>query len=204
MTWITPYHQDMDFRRPLSFGDKVSIFAEQVSGWQLDIADACINGGLDVMRHSGFAVLHIVLSYFEMIAELKDLKPYGGKGSEGKFNAGVLDVLGRYPSASGSNRDEVLKILYVSARCGLYHEGRIRRRIVLSGEFLEPVVFCSQAQQLGINPHKLVPALKVHLQEYLAALQDPSRTDLRSCFERGFDRMNATDPLVSTTPKNTL
>lgn len=54
MAWITPFHQDSDFRWPLCLDDKVLIFEERISGWQLEIADACINGGQPAMRHSGW------------------------------------------------------------------------------------------------------------------------------------------------------
>jgi len=201
MSWITPCHRREDFPAEFSTDDKITIFCEQTLGWQLDIADACINGGLEVMRHSGYAVLLIVLSYFEMIAEMKGLSPFGGKGSQGKFNAGVLDVFRELSSSGPDVRDNVLKILYVSGRCGLYHEGRVRGRIIISGDFQGPLVYEPHNRILGINPHKLVPKLKAHLEEYILALKGPDGTDLRKCFEQNFNRMSGTDPLVSTVPK---
>jgi hypothetical protein len=68
VTWITPYHTDADFNWPLSPDDKVTIFYERTMGWQLGIADLCKDIPL-----SGYAILHIVLSYFEMIAKIRAL-----------------------------------------------------------------------------------------------------------------------------------
>src|SRR6266566_2699046 len=70
----------------LTFEEKVDVFYEQTLGWQLHIADLVANGGTtfgefklgtpgyDVLsiRHSGFAVLHMCLSYIEMIGSLVD------------------------------------------------------------------------------------------------------------------------------------
>ena len=48
-------------------------------GWQLDIADSCINGRQrGPIYDSGSAVLEIVLSYFEMMARTK--AGFAGKG----------------------------------------------------------------------------------------------------------------------------
>ena len=44
--WITWKHQDTDFVMPLTNIDhKIEIFYERIWGWQLHIADLCINGG---------------------------------------------------------------------------------------------------------------------------------------------------------------
>jgi hypothetical protein len=53
---------------------KIEIFQNRVNGWMLDIAKQCA-----CIPHSGFAVLGIILSYFEMI---------------GAFNRGVTDGTG--------------------------------------------------------------------------------------------------------------
>ena len=43
-------------------------------GWKLNIADQIINGGEEqpAIKHSGYATLDIVFSYFEMIAKYED------------------------------------------------------------------------------------------------------------------------------------
>jgi len=70
--WISWKHKDTDFADPLTFEQKVDVFYEQTLGWQLHIADLIANGGVTFgesepipsIHHSGFAVLHICLSYF--------------------------------------------------------------------------------------------------------------------------------------------
>jgi hypothetical protein len=48
--YITWNRQDTDFIWPLKLEDKIAIFYERIYGWQLHVADICLNGGLD---HNG-------------------------------------------------------------------------------------------------------------------------------------------------------
>lgn len=77
LTWM---HDSTALSWPLAFEQKVELFYEQTIGWQLHIAELVANGGtaygdpgnregsvIKAVRHSGFAVLQICLSYFETI-----------------------------------------------------------------------------------------------------------------------------------------
>lgn len=206
MTWITPCSQDTDFCRPLKFEDKVRIFKERTLGWQIDIAEACINGRtgcdgapLGPIKHSGYAVLQIVLSYFEMIAKLKDgfVRP---SQSQSYFRAGVRDVFPALASHDATVVDDVLSILYGSARCGLYHAGMTEGRVVLLGEGLPALTYDQHRRRLIVNPHNLVPVLRQHLLAYVNDLKDPAKVELRENFERRFDHLMRSDPLSSRNP----
>ena len=128
--WISWKHEDTDFTRPLSFDEKVEVFYQQTLGWQLYIADLVANGGrtfgkdksVQAIRHSGFAVLHICLSYFERIGSLVSSR---GRSSTETFKSGVQRVL---PDLIDGSADSaaILGCLHEGARCGLYHEGRVR------------------------------------------------------------------------------
>jgi hypothetical protein len=97
-------HEHTDFTSPLSFEEKVELFYEQTLGWQLHIADLIANGGMTfgavgrtpsypipAVDHSGFAVLHICLSYFELVGSI--LVPKSPKASSTKiFKTGVESV----------------------------------------------------------------------------------------------------------------
>jgi hypothetical protein len=203
MIWITPYSLDTDFSWPLVFEDKVRIFYERIVGWQLNVAQACINGMLACdgtqtgpVPRSGYAVLQIVLSYFEMIAKMK--QGYASSGqSERHFRMGVRDV---FPQLRGYDRgvvDDLLVILYRSGRCGLYHGGLTGGRIMIVGEDAPALTYDPEAQYLAINPQRLVPTLREHLEAYVKALESPDNTRLRRNFERRFDYLMETDPLES-------
>jgi hypothetical protein len=134
--WMSWKHEHSDFLAPLTYEQKVDLFYEQTLGWQLHIADLIANGGTTFgefkhsipgynvvgVRHSGFAVLHICLSYFELVGSMvvqSSQKPSDSM----KFKAGVKHVFpGHF---DGSRNDEaLLRRLYKGARCGLYHMGR--------------------------------------------------------------------------------
>ena len=192
--WITPNYQHTDFSSPLTLEDKITIFLDRTFGWQINIADQCINGQMDdegnvvvqPIPHSGYAVLSIVLSYFEMIAKFQD--GFTGTGRSGEyFRNGVHSVFESLRNNQQEMVDEVLNILYSDARCGLYHSGITDRRIILTGELTSPIGFLPDIPGLLINPHQLVPALAAHLEEYGQQLRDPENVELRENFERRFD-----------------
>jgi len=192
--WITPYHQDSYFSSPLSIDDKITIVFYRTDGWQLEIADQCINGkdgpdGQQVVRpiqHSGFAALHIVLSYFETIAKYQ-AGFAGSRKSEHYFREGVYSVLPLLREESSEVADSLLDTLYSEARCGLYHSGISGPRIILTADIQVPMQFEDQTRKLLINPHLLVPELRRHLRGYIEEVREVNNRELRKNFERRFD-----------------
>jgi hypothetical protein len=192
--WITPNFQDNNFNWPLSLDDKIEIFLDRTKGWQLGIADTIINGESDDqgniisdgIPHSGFATLHVVLSYFEMIAKYQDGFANVGR-SRHYFREGVLSVFPHLQNQPQNIVRDLLDTLYEGARCGLYHGGMTDPRIVLTGDTNSAMVYEAQNQRLVINPHRLVPALTAHLEAYGNQLRDSTNIQLRNDFERRFD-----------------
>ena len=202
MVWITPYSQHTAFPLPLTLESKVRIFKEKTLGWQLDIADASINGAPGFsgtplggpILHSGYAVIQTVLVYFELIAKMID--GYADDRESAKyFRKGLLDV---YPQlgADAQAAKDVHEILYRSARCGLYHAGSTGPRVGLDGGPPLAIMYDPQNRSIVLNPHRLVPDLKQHLNEYVAKLLDPSNATLRTNFETRFDYLWSSDPLA--------
>ncbi len=197
-TWITPSHQVIDFTFPLNLEDKIIVFYEQTYGWQLDIADKCINGRKDEheqvitegISHSGYAVLNILFSYFEMIAKYKNgFEPDGQ--SKHYFKIGLYDVfppLNQYPQWI---QDEAVSMLYEGVRCGLYHAGITQSEIILTETINTPIALEAPhpkfLKRLYINPYILPKCLKDHLSEYVKQLRDVSNVTLRHNFEKRFD-----------------
>ncbi len=190
--WISWKHQDTDFSGPLTFEQKVEVFHEQALGWQLHIADLVANGGMTFgenkpippIRHSGFAVLHICLSYFELIGSLVTSTPQTPTRT---FKAGVRHVLPGLIDGSADS-EALLARLHEGARCGLYHEGRIRPGVGLGqppGE--SPIAYDSSSKTVVISPERLPRVLKAHLERFRHELLDSANTLLRRVFERRFD-----------------
>ena len=198
--WISPSYQDTEFPHPHSLDTKITLFEDRVLGWKLDIADQLINGSQEKspIRHSGYATLDIVVSYFEMIAKYED--GFTGRKSEEYFKKGVYSVFPEFknippppqtPLSPVGNVvsliNVVLDLMYEGIRCGLYHSGITNGKIFLTGEIETPMALDLQNQMLIVNPHLLVPKLKAHLQDYVARLQEVNNTDLRTKFETRYD-----------------
>ncbi len=198
--WLSPSYQDIDFPVPHSLDTKIILFDDRVLGWKLNIADQLINGGQEksLIRHAGFAVLDIVFSYFEMIAKYE--AGFTGRESKKYFKIGVYSVFPEFKSISPAVQtplspvgnvvsliDVVLDLMYEGIRCGLYHSGITNGKIFLTAEIETPMAFELQNQMLIVNPHLLVPKLKVHLQDYVARLRDVNNTDLHTKFETRYD-----------------
>lgn len=167
--WISWKHEDSAFASPLPFEQKVDVFYEQTLGWQLHIADLVANGGqtfgdlklgaagyaVPSVRHSGFAVLHICLSYVELIGSLVQPNP---QRLAKTFEAGLKAIPGLIDRSHIST--PVAERLYDAARCGLYHEGRTRPGVGL-GEPLDgnAIAYDSGSGVIAISPDcvKLLP-----------------------------------------------
>jgi hypothetical protein len=153
-----------------------------------------INGGTDILGNehekgihgSGFAVLDIVFSYFELIAKYYDGYT-GDKESSFYFKKGVKLVFPNLENTSKNVVDGLLNILYKDCRCRLYHAGLTSGRILLTHEFPGPIGYDQTNQSLIINPHKLPTALQEHFKSYIFQLRDKNKTVLRDNFEKRFD-----------------
>lgn len=200
--------QHTDFNQSLAFDDKVEIFYDRIWGWQLHIAELCLDGGKDhngevdlpKIPHSAFAAMQIMLSYFEMIAKYEDgfvpANPRQGQSAR-YFKAGVKSV---FPSLSNQNQSDVdsfLETFYEKARCGLYHMAQTEAGIVLTGNQQVALQFDLTSKVLVINPHRLPSVLKAHLDDYRKRLLDQSQVDLRDKFECRYDYDNQI-PMTTT------
>jgi hypothetical protein len=196
--WISWKHQRSDFQGPLTFEQKVEIFYEQTLGWQLHIADLIASGGtafeqvntsqpgyeVPSIRHSGFAVLHICLSYFELVGSIVSSEV----SSTRRFNAGVREVLPAIFKGT-SDDDILLRLLYRGARCALYHSARPGAPVGLGQPDDDKAIALDRGNAtVIISPDRLPKALKAHLVKFKERLLDPVNMDLRKRFEAKFDQ----------------
>lgn len=195
--WISWKHEDTDFVAPLTIEQKVDVFYEQTLGWQLHIADLLANGGttfgefklgqdgysVPSIRHSGFAVLHICLSYIELVGSLVETQP---QSLTERFATGARAIPGLIDTAHTA--DAVFARLYDGARCGLYHEGRTRPGVGLGPPSDGNAIASDpEGNAIGFSPESLPTVLKAHLEQLKRQLLDPANVQLRRRFERRFD-----------------
>ena len=183
---------------PWSIDTKVEIFCERVDGWQLKIAELCAKGGSDhdgtndhpAIRHSGFAVLAIALSYFEMIGKYRAGYCRHGKSAE-YFNEGFRYVFPDLANVKPAWAAGLLDALYKKVRCGLYHVGGIGSGVLLTGDFQGFIGFDVPHQLLVINPHQAPSVMLDNLARYRDEILDPANVEIRENFLRRFDHDNA-------------
>jgi hypothetical protein len=188
---ISPHHTQLDIGTGV-IEEKIAIFADRVRGWQLDIAERLARAE----QHSGFAVLAITFSYFEMIAKHEqghvDRNPpeHFAQGARSVFAPLLLNP------ATGVT-DEVVSKLYTHIRCQLYHEGVTGEGVVLTGDVMQaelgnrvkveiPIWRPEGSDHVFVNPVVLVVWLQRHFSQYVMHLTDPVNAAARERFERHF------------------
>ncbi len=162
--------------------DKIILFEAQILGWQLQIADEIINDPENRHPHAGFAVLSILLNYFEMIGGYLEGKD--GETTKRHFKTGIVNV---FPDLG--TRTDIVNILYKEARCGMYHVGITGKSIVLSRNHkgIITVIDNPADRFIVIDPHRLTTCLIGHFKKYIESLRDASSIEKVGNFEKRFD-----------------
>jgi hypothetical protein len=182
---ISRKYTDSDFGGNPSLDDKITIFEDRVLGWQLDIAEEVRkrientrNHGRPI-RHAGFALISILFSYFEMIAQYQQ-----GEESEGSsqqfFKLGIDSV---FP---GRFSEEQKRLIYKRIRCGMYHSGLTKKGALISGDYPEPIQI--ENDLVKVNPHRLSRKLKTHFLDYIERLRKRESMTALAHFEQMFDK----------------
>lgn len=122
-----------------------------------DILDHCVLNFAEQIKaspHSGFAVLLLVSSTYELLGRmLRGQRGAGGKKeAEPNFIEGFTRVFDKCSPVAAKN-------VYSWLRCGLFHEGAIKPGIRLR-EQSEAVEEVSNSKEIGIDPKKLLEVTK--------------------------------------------
>lgn len=211
---ISPHYKSTDFPTGtdgeliLTLENKIDIFYDRVHYWQLDVADLLINGGKDRVAKdispidgSGFAVLSIAFSYFEMIAQYQEgFMPKSKRElfghSKRHFTEGFYSVFSEWNAVRQEYHldDVLIPMLLAGVRNRLYHDGFTASNVILTGDLPDPIAITIPKSPgfagLIINPHKIPARLKIHLQQYVDHLRDSDNVEyngLRTNFEARFD-----------------
>lgn len=182
--------------------EKIAGFIGYVSIRQLGIAEFLANefkdeGREGVLKESGYAILSIVMSYFEMIEQVTT-GTVNTKGDGAFFARGFRKV---YPSAPYSDPD-IMKWIYGLVRCSLYHSAMTKGAVPLSRHF--EVGFRIHRDKLEINPALVVSEIRLHFDRYAQQLRNPCECDCRCSFEAAYDQISrqwlSSDGLTTANP----
>lgn len=135
---------------------------------------------------SGYAVLQIMLNYFETIQFYKTAD--NKTNAKNRFTEGVNDV---FPEAKGWKISPSLAdVLYNDLRSGLYHaiaKNPTGSQIRLLHVDDTTVFTYVGAKQWSIDPHNMIRRLRQHLKEFISELKNPKNVALRDRFEKAFN-----------------
>jgi len=159
---------------PRNINDKIKIYERQVLGWFIEPAEILVNDD-----KNGFIVLMICLSYLEGV----EIYKYGTK-SKGKSKSFFVSALNRiYPK---NFIEEELGDLYIEARCGLFHNGMIKGKTVISYDYDDAINFVD-SNTIKINPKLLLKDIKKDFLDFIAYLK--LNNEAQMLFDRMFSNI---------------
>lgn len=184
MTFAISPNYSVDDLHGANFEKLVAIFKDQMKGWLIDPANY-----LKTEQHAGFAILAIVLSYFESIGQFLE----GERGESGKqFSRGLREV---FPDLDSAEFEEIVKEMYQQLRCGMFHRGITREKVAIVPASQHAFAIEKNAdgslKRIVVTPVNLMFHLEQHLEQYTSDLLEPSNVELRSNFVRWFARRAA-------------
>jgi hypothetical protein len=204
--WISRHYNSEDIGN-LNFDMKVAAYEDQIRGWFHDQARILEKAS----DHGAFVILLVALAYIEQHAMFLRGED-SDKHSAEFFRCGLEDI---HPLRTGDPKidedkdimDSLSYTLYRQLRCGLFHTGLTREKVVLSWEFKVPISVHGDRQKLiavrgsdaeskrlreqalgriEVNPHLLLDAIERNLTRYVARLHDPKQKQLRQNFQRAW------------------
>lgn len=189
--YVSRKYLNTDFSSPPTLDQKIKVFEDRVLGWQIEIAQEVRNqidngGEQGAFRHAGYALVSLLFSYFEMIAQYMEGASSQG-GSKRTFVRGFKYV---FPATSLS--DDEIEEVYKRVRCGMYHDGYTKFGTLISSEFAPSVSI--DTDTVKVNPHTLVDDVANHFAAYVTLLSNPGSTTERGHFESTFDRGTTANP----------
>lgn len=161
---------------PNETDDKIYIYERQVNGWFLERATRLVSS-----NNNGFIVLMVCLSYLEGVEQYITGQTSNRRSSE--FFRNSMHRI--YPERFS---DEELNSFYSEARCGLFHNGMVSGKILISLEY-ETSVSIPDNETIQINQKKFLIDLKKDFKDYISLLRDKSNIELRENFNRMFSNI---------------
>jgi len=164
-----------------TFETRVAIYEDQIRGWFHDQARILEKNS----DHAGFVLLLVSLTYVEGHAIFLRGEDSKRKSPE-FFRKGFKEVF-KPQGPSKSIIDRAVNALYEEVRCGLFHTGMTKGKVIL-GRYEESVriELNSTGQAVSfiqIDPHKMLDQIEAHLSSYVTRLRNPKENELRNNFD---------------------
>jgi hypothetical protein len=184
---VSPNYKAKDFVKGISIADKINIFSDRVNGWQIGIAKQIIHSQIP---NSDFAILKILVSYFEMIA--KYYEGYTGTYKSREFFKKGLILT--FPELSNEpenlKQDNLLDNFYDFVRNCLYHNGFTNQYVLITNNIPRSFGYEKNNHLFVVCPTILTDDLGIRFNEYINTLRNPKNDSMRLNFEKRYDFEN--------------
>jgi len=160
---------------PYQLNGKIIIYQRQVEGWFLEPADRLLK---QMDTQASFVVLSICLSYLEAVQQHKEGEP-SRNNNKAFFLRAFQDVF-----SSSEMEDEFADLLYIEGRCGLFHDGMTRGKMVYDMELDKAFKVINNGSQdtIYFHPKYCLEGVKAHFADYIGKLKNEEEVTLRSNF----------------------
>jgi hypothetical protein len=152
---------------------KINIYEDRVKGWFLDIGHSLAND-----PNSEFVILQIAVSYIEGNQQMREGK-FSHRKSEDFFARAAVRIF-----TQDDLTLEDAKILYEQVRCGLFHQGITKRKVLLTNRYSDATKHIDGG--IYINSNVFLERVSDDLCGYLHNLRESSNEAGRSNFDKMF------------------
>ncbi len=148
----------------------ILVYEDRVKGWFLDYGHM-----LQGHHNAGFVVLQIAIAQIEGIEQYRR-----GVSSHNRSKDFFCDGMKRIFSLTATD-DPWLNEFYDLCRCGLFHDGMTRDRVLIENRFPKALEYKDNC--IRVSPNKFLDAVSADFSHYIEELKDPANEDLRVAFE---------------------
>lgn len=183
---ISPNYDVSKLAIPTTIDSLIDVYEDRIRFWTIEPARI-----ISQYPHGGFAVCHLLASYFESYAIY-----FKGKDSEKKsfdfFSMGLFSVFPelKFQTYTKNQLDEFISIMYKSFRCGLYHIGLAREKIMLvNGDDALNIITNVENQiiTVQIDTSKLISSIENHFNKYICDLRNVNNIETRKNFRKSME-----------------
>jgi hypothetical protein len=200
--YISPNYTWEKLENP-TFDDLLDVFEDRIRNWLLKPAESLLQ-----LQQGFVSAISLLFTYFESIQIY--ISGQDSKGASQKFFIdGFLAVFGS-PGIDKSKLNKMAKTIYIEGRCGFFHNGLSRGKVLYSkvrNEALtvtQPKVdgeidFNGEVRSIVINPDRFHWCVKRHFNKYISDLRDVEKKTLRDNFKKAVDirwGMEDRDPII--------
>jgi len=203
--YISPNYTWEKLENP-NFDDLLDVFEDRVRNWLFEPVESLLQ-----LQHGFVSALSLLFTYFESIQIY--ISGQDSKGASMRFFIdGFLTVFG----SSGRDKSQLknmAKTIYIEGRCGFFHSGLSKKKILYSkirNEALTvtypkvegKIKYNGEVQSIVINPDRFYWCVKRHFNKYISDLRNNENKTLRENFKKAVDirwDMECKDPIIGMT-----